>query len=263
MKSVARISVLLFAIVSFFACTVNNVTEDDGIGDVFKSNNVTGTFGMFDNSRGDFTIYDLDRFKKPVSPAQTFHIFSTLVALHTGKLTDDSSQVVANDSSALSLTISEAFQKNSNSHFQTVASLIGKDTLKYWIDSVKYGNKKIGNDITQFWMNDSLTISPDEQLGLIKRLYFKQHPFRASVQEQVKKMMVVVNNAQYQLAYQLGVVVRGDKKHAWVVGWIEENRHVYPFVLSYEAPINADTDIIGKKLSEDILAYLGFFKGIM
>jgi beta-lactamase class D len=48
-----------------------------------------------------------------------------------------------------------------------------------------------------------------------------------------------------------------------VVGWIEENRHVYPFVVSYTAALDADTDAVGKKLSEDILAYLGFFKGIM
>jgi beta-lactamase class D len=263
MKTVKLNSILFFVLLSFQACTVNNVREDDGIGEVFEANKVVGTFGMFDNSRGDFTIYDLDRFKKPVSPAQTFHIFHTLVALHTGKLADDSSQVVANDSTALSLSIYQGFRKNSVPHFQTLSAIIGKDTLKYWMDSVKYGNKKIGNELTQFWMNDSLTISPDEQLGLIKRLYFRQHPFRASVQEQVKKMMVVVNNAQYQMAYQLGVVVRGDKKQAWVVGWIEENRHVYPFVVSYTAALDADTDAVGKKLSEDILAYLGFFKGIM
>ena len=124
-------------------------------------------------------------------------------------------------------------------------------------------DKKIGNDISSFWLNDTLTISPDEQLGLIKRLYFKQHPFRASVQEQVKKMMLVVNNAQYQLAYQQGKIVRGNKQQAWLVGWIEENRHVYPFVLSFDAALDADTDAIGKKLSEDILRDLGFFKGIM
>ena len=53
------------------------------------------------------------------------------------------------------------------------------------------------------------------------------------------------------------------KKQAWVVGWIEENRHVYPFIVSYTASLDADTDAVGKKLSEDILAYLGFFKGIM
>ena len=263
MKTITLNSILFFVLLSFQACTVNNVREDDGIGDVFKANKVTGTFGMFDNSRGDFTIYDLDRFKKPVSPAQTFHIFSALVALHTGKLADDSSMVVGLDSASTALSLSTAFKNNDDAHFKTIANLIGKDTLKFWMDTVKYGNKKIGNEVTQFWMNDSLTISPDEQLGLIKRLYFRQHPFRASVQEQVKKMMLVVNNAQYQMAYQLGVVVRGDKKQAWVVGWIEENRHVYPFIVSYTASLDADTDAVGKKLSEDILAYLGFFKGIM
>jgi beta-lactamase class D len=263
MKTITLNSILFFLLLSFQACTVNNVREDDGIGDVFEANKVTGTFGMFDNSRGDFTIYDLDRFKKPVSPAQTFHIFSALVALHTGKLADDSSMVVGLDSASTALSLSTAFKNNDDAHFKTIANLIGKDTLKFWMDTVKYGNKKIGNEVTQFWMNDSLTISPDEQLGLIKRLYFRQHPFRASVQEQVKKMMLVVNNAQYQMAYQLGVVVRGDKKQAWVVGWIEENRHVYPFIVSYTASLDADTDAVGKKLSEDILAYLGFFKGIM
>lgn len=263
MKAVNHFFVALLSVLFFAACTVNNVTEDEKLGKLFDANQVKGTFGMFDNSRGDFTIYDLERFRKPVSPAQTFNIFSALVALHTGKLTDDSSTVIGLDSASTALSLSNAFKNNSTPHFKTIAQLVGKDTLKYWMDSVKYGNKKIGNDISAFWLNDTLTISPDEQLGLIKRLYFKQHPFRASVQEQVKKMMVVVNNAQYQLAYQQGNLVRGNRKQAWVVGWIEENRHVYPFVLSFDADLNADTDAIGKKLSEDILRDLGFFKGIM
>ena len=263
MKTFTHFFVALFAVVFFAACTVNNVTEDDKLGQFFEANKVTGTFGMFDNSRGDFTIYDLERFRKPVSPAQTFHIFSSLVALHTGKLTDDSTTVVGLDSATTALSLNMAFKNNSEEHFKSIANLLGKDTLKYWMDSVKYGNKKIGNDVAAFWMNDSLKISPDEQLGMIKRLYFKQHPFRASVQEQVKKMMVVVNNAQYQLAYQQGSIVRGNQQQAWIVGWIEENRHVYPFVLSFEAALDADTDAIGKKLSEDILRDLGFFKGIM
>jgi beta-lactamase class D len=263
MKAVNHFFVALLSVFFFASCTVNNVTEDEKLGRFFEDNKVTGTFGMFDNSRGDFTIYDLERFRKPLSPAQTFNIFSTLIALHTGRLTDDSTTVTSADSSGTTLSIYKAFRNNSTPHFQTIAQLIGKDTLKYWMDSVKYGNKKIGNDISSFWLNDTLTISPDEQLGLIKRLYFKQHPFRASVQEQVKKMMLVVNNAQYQLAYQQGKIIRGNKQQAWLVGWIEENRHVYPFVLSFDAALDADTDAIGKKLSEEILRDLGFYKGIM
>jgi beta-lactamase class D len=263
MKRILSLFVILLSVFAFNACTVNNVTIDDEIGGILEKHNVKGTFGMFDNSRGTFTVYDLDRFKQNYAPGQTFNIVSTMVALHTGKLTDDSSMVKANDSSGSSLNIYTAFRANSTPHFETVASLIGKDTMKFWVDSLKYGNRKIGNDLQHFWMNDSLQISADEQLGLIKRLYFKQHPIRASVQESLKKMLIVENNAQFQTAYQLGSVRLKGRQLGWVVGWVEENRHVYPFVINFDAGAEADTNAIGKQLMDDILAHIGFFKGIM
>jgi beta-lactamase class D len=127
---------------------------------------------------------------------------------------------------------------------------------------VKYGNKKIGKGNTAFW-NDSLIISPDEQLGLVKRLYFKQLPFRASVQESVKKMMVVQNNAQLQLAYQIGIIPQANGQLVWMIGWIEENRHVYPFVVQFDAGSEIDGRALGEKLSRELLEDLGFFKGRM
>jgi beta-lactamase class D len=263
MKRILLFFVILLSVLAFNACTVNNVTIDDEIEGIFEKHGVKGTFGMFDNSRGKFTIYDLDRFKVNYAPGQTFNIVSTMVALHTGKLTDDSSLVKGNDSLAQTLNIYSAFRANSTAHFETVAALIGKDTMKFWVDSLKYGNKKIGSDLQHFWMNDSLQISADEQLGLIKRLFFKQHPIRASVQESLKKMLVVENNAQFQTAYQQGSVLVKGKKLGWVLGWIEENRHVYPFVINFDAGAEADTNAIGKQLANDILAHIGFFKGIM
>lgn len=263
MKRILSSILFVLSVLLFHACTVNNVSTDDAIGDIFEKHNVKGTFGMFDNSRGSFTVYDLDRFKANYAPGQTFNIVSTLVALHTGKLTDDSSLVKGNDSLAESLNIYKAFRANSTTHFEALATLIGKDTMRFWVDSLKYGNKRIGNDLQHFWMNDSLQISADEQLGLIKRLYFKQHPFRASVQESLKKMLIVQNNAQFQTAYQLGLVALKGKQLGWVVGWVEENRHVYPFVINFDAGSGDDTNAIGKKLMDDILAHIGFFKGIM
>lgn len=232
-KTILHISIA-FSILFFYAsCTVNNVTIDDSIGKYFKEKGLTGTFGMFDNSRGEFTIYALDRFKANFPPGQSMMLFSKLVAVHTGKLASDTIQI----------------------GFDSLNQLIGKDTLQFWIDSVKYGNKK--------WKKDSLMISPDEQLGLIKRLYFKQLPFRGSAQEGIKKTLIVENNAQYQLAYQKNDLVHNNRKMAWVIGWIEENRHVYPFVINYDAPLNAETSSISDQLCKDILTHIGFFKGIM
>lgn len=262
-RSSSSVLLVLFSLLVFSSCTVNNVSIDDEIGGFFEANGIQGTFGMFDNSRGKFTIYDLNRFKVGYTPGQTFHLVHALVAMHTGKLSDDSSLVVGNDSLAQSLSLFSAFKANSTPHFRAIAQMIGRDTLKFWVDSIKYGNKKTGGDLLNFWGNDSLTISADEQLGLMKRLYFRQHPFRASVQESVKKMMVVENNAGHQLAYQTGLVQYPDKKLAWVVGWIEENRHVYPFVLQFDAALDTDTYVVGQKLTKEILDHIGFFKGIM
>ncbi|MFM1962510.1 MAG: hypothetical protein RLZZ172_1355 [Bacteroidota bacterium] len=242
------------------SCTVNNVTIDDKLGKIFEKYQVTGTFGMFDNSRGEFTIYDLERFKSPASPGQTFDILSTLIGLHTGKLTDERS--VISDSLGKVMRIDSAFVGQSATHFEALATLIGKDTLKFWVDSVKYGNRKIAAGKGAFW-NDTLQISPDEQLGLVKRLYFRQHPFRASVQESVKKMMIVENNAQHQLAYHTAAVQTAGKQLCWVIGWIEENRHVYPFVLQFDTKQGENVTETGIKLTKDILDDLGFFKGRM
>jgi beta-lactamase class D len=252
--------ILSISIIFISGCTVNNVIIDKGIGEVFSANKVEGTFGMFDNSRGKFTIYDLDRFKLPYSPGGTFNIFNSLLAMHIGRLSDERSFIKNIDTT---ISLNDAFRSSSTPHFMSLARIIGKDTMKRWIDSLKYGNMKIGASVDSFWMNDSLKISADEQLGIMKRMYFKQLPFRASVQESVKKMMIIENNAQLQLAYNIGQSVSNGKSVVWVIGWIEENRHVYPFVLNFSSNSQNSLDALAKKITEDILTHVGFFKGIM
>lgn len=261
MKRILNFCLFCIGIFIFQSCTVNNVTVDDSIGEIFESHQLKGSFGMFDNSRGEFTIYDLERFKSNQIPGQSFHIFSSLVALHTGKLNTTASLIKGNDSSMMSLQ--DAFRSNDEDHLNAMVQLVGRDVIKQWMDTVKYGNRKVGKEGELFWSNDTLNISPDEQLGLIKRLYFKQHPFRASMQEAVKKMMVVENNASYQLAYQISSVARSQKVYGWVIGWIEENRHVYPFVVHFDGQAGLDVKAKGESLTKDILTHIGFFKGIM
>ncbi len=62
-------------------------------------------------------------------------------------------------------------------YYQEVARRIGKDTMQFWLDSLSYGTKKITTAIDTFWLDNSLKITPDEELGLVKRLYFNQLAF--------------------------------------------------------------------------------------
>ncbi len=83
--------IILFGIIFIIACSPNNVTVDNSIEKYFKQYNVTGTFGMFDNGKGKFTIYNVPRFRDSVYvPASTFKIVNAMIGLETGRVKDDS-----------------------------------------------------------------------------------------------------------------------------------------------------------------------------
>jgi beta-lactamase class D len=135
--------------------------------------------------------------------------------------------------------------------------------MQKWIDTLSYGNKDISGPIDSFWLNNHLKINPDEQLGLVKKLYFGKLPFFNRTQEIVKKVMLQESNANYQLSYKTGLG-QAENGHTifWVVGWVEENHHPYFFVLNTEATERIpDARDQGLSLLKEILSSLGFLQG--
>ncbi|MGH2553020.1 MAG: penicillin-binding transpeptidase domain-containing protein, partial [Chitinophagaceae bacterium] len=165
----------------------------------------------------------------------------------------------------------DAFRVSSVIYYQEVARRIGKETMQLWLDSLKYGVKTSKEKVTiksavdSFWLDNSLKITPDEQLGLVQKLYFDQLPFFKSYQEIVKRAMLFENNTNYRLGYKTGWGF--DEKGnniGWIVGWVEENNHPYFFVLNIESPEkNFNMVATRMKILKDILNHLGFLKGKM
>ncbi len=251
-------------------CSPNNVTEESSLKKYFDEANVTGCFGMFDNGAGNFTIYNLKRYRdSSYTPASTFKIVNSLIGLQTGKITDEN-MIIKWDSVKRwnpdwnkDLTMVEAFKVSAVNYYQEVARRIGKDTMKKWIDSLGYGNKNISGPIDSFWLNNHLKITSDEQLGLVKKLYFTQLPFYNRTQEIVRKVMLREDNANYKLSYKTGWGNKEDGNEiGWIVGWIEENKHPYFFVLNIESPDHKiDMMTVRMKILKNILSQLGFFMG--
>lgn len=260
------------AAISFFSCSPNNVTIDNSLEKYFKENGATGCFALLNNSNGEFTIYNLSRYRDSVFlPASTFKIINSLVGLQTGSITNDS-MIIKWDGIKRrvedwnkDLTMYEAFRVSALPYYQEVARRIGKDTMQAWLDTLAYGTKKITSRIDTFWLDNSLKIKPDEQLGLVKKLYFNQLPFFRIHQETVKRAMLFENNTNYKLSYKTGWGFTDStrKKHiGWIVGWIEENNHPYFFVLNLEST-TPDFDMyhIRMKILKSILQQLGFLQG--
>lgn len=261
--------VVLFLSTLFHSCSINNLTIDDDLKSYFDKYKATGTFALFDNAQGHFTIYDSANYRKRFTPASTFKIVNSLIGLETGKIFDEK-MIIKWDGVERSmpewnkdLSMEEAFKVSAVPYYQEVARSIGKDTMQKWIDSLAYGNKNISGPIDSFWLNNQLKISPDEQLGLVKRLYFDQLPFQKRTQQIVRKVMLFEDNNLYKLSYKTGWGFDENKKNiGWIVGWIEENRHPYFFVLLVQsADPNYDMRNNRMNLLKDILTHYEFMKG--
>ena len=264
-----RIAGLCFLFGCIIACSPNNVKEDSSLKKYFDENNVTGSFALLNNATGKFTVYNLKRYRdSSYLPASTFKIVNSLIGLQTGKITNDS-MVIKWDGVKRSvpewnkdLTMYEAFRVSAVNYYQEVARRIGKDTMQFWLDSLGYGTKKITTSVDSFWLDNSLKITADEQLGLVKKLYFNQLPFFKTYQEMVRNAMLFENNANYRLGYKTGWgFTKNNHSLGWVVGWIEENKHPCFFVLNIESPdTNFDMWKVRMKMLKDILNDLGFMQ---
>jgi beta-lactamase class D len=68
-------------------------------------------------------------------------------------------------------------------------------TVSKAIDSIQYGKGIVSANKDGFWSDGSLLITADEQLGFIKRLYFKGLPFQKRSQELFRKMILKDQNS--------------------------------------------------------------------
>ncbi len=262
------LSIAIITSIVLYSCSPNNVTIENGYEKYFIQNGVRGTFALYNNGQSNFIIYNLNRYKDSAySPAFTFNTLNSLIGLQTGIIPNET-KVVAQDSASKAtnqlytgISLDSAIKSSSIPYFSSLSKAIGEKEMKYWIDTIKYGNKTI-KSIDSFWMNNSLKITPDEALGFIEKVYFNQLPFQKRVQNIVKKTLIKESNANYQLAFQTGTTMsEKNQQIGWIVGWIEENKHPYFFVINTESEKAYNMEAIKTTVLKPILKELGFFEG--
>lgn len=271
-KVSSRVLISLSALCLFISsCSVNSAKIDNSLKKYFDDNKVEGSFTMFNNATGKVTVYNMALDTMRVLPASTFKIVNSLIGLETGIITDEKMVIKWdgvkrwNEDWNKDLTMEEAFKVSALPYYQEVARRIGKDTMRLWLDSLHYGNGVMGKYVDSFWIDNSLKVSSDEQLGLVKRLYFDQLPFQKRTQQIVRDVMVREDNTKYTLAYKTGWGF-DEKKNSigWIVGWVEENKHPYFFSMLIKTPDqNMDIKTVRLTILKNILKQYGFFEGNM
>jgi len=227
---IAVISVIVALL--FSSCTQTRIKEHDSWKKIYDGYGIKDAcFILRDNNHESIFYYNKERCTKRFTPASTFKIFNSLVALETAVAPDENLMikwdgVARKPEWDKDMTMKEAMKVSCVPYYQEIARRIGPGRMQHYLDTVKYGNMKMEGSIDNFWLNNSLQISPDEEAGLVKRLYFNELPFSERTQRIVKSMMLQEQTPAYNLYYKTGTNTVGDKTIYWVVGFAERIMHV-------------------------------------
>jgi beta-lactamase class D len=261
-----KILIGTFLLCILYSCNRNNVNNKSSYKAIFDKYKVDGCFATLDNAYSEFNIYNIKRYRDSAyCPASTFKIINSLIGLETGKI--DPKEVVKWDGVKREReewnkdqTYETAFKNSVVWYFQNVARRIGKDTMQRYLDSLQYGSKKITGPIDSFWLDNSLTITPDEQMGIVKRVYFNQwnNLFSSRSMSVLKNAMIAEQTDKYTLSYKTGMCT-GKKglPISWCIGWVEyggSKPSVNFFVLNIEGAVTtAEMLALRKPLLIDLL----------
>jgi beta-lactamase class D len=263
----------ILAVLLFSSCAKTRIKDHKEWSAYYEKYGIKNAcFMLRDNNHESIHYYNKERTIQRMLPASTFKIFNSLVALETAIAPDDQLLIAwdgvhRRDAWDKDMTMREAFRVSNVAYYQEIARRIGKARMQHYLDTVKYGNMKMGDSIDKFWLNNTLQISADEQTGFVKRLYFNELPFSDRSQRIVRSMMLQEDSVRYKLYYKTGTGIVGDKYIYWVVGFTErivqvnepkesmnksnERNYPYFFAQNFEMPVS-DTSKDWSKIRIDI-----------
>lgn len=197
--------------------------------------NVDGSFVLYDQDLNSYTFYNREQFEQPFIPASTFKIFNSLVGLETGVMTDENfilpwdSTSRTNPSWNCDQDLKTAFKNSTVWYYQELARRVGSEQIKYWLDTVHYGNADTTGGIDQFWLTGKLRISPKQQIDFLRGLQSNQLPFSQRSMDIVKRIMIVSDTSDYILRAKTGWGMQYRLDVGWYIGYVETKNNVYYF----------------------------------
>lgn len=255
MKSISTLLSILF-----FSCLFAH--NNDSIQSIFKQNNVIGSIVIYNLNNNTSIISDSNRCATRFTPASTFKIFNSLVALETNSIKDTNEfipwdQVNRNYTPwNQSHTLKTAFKYSVVWAYQNLARRIGKERMQHYLDITLYGNQTIGNKVDQFWLDNSLKISSFEQIKFLKKLYHENLIFNKSTQKTVKSIMLNEVNNNYKLYAKTGWGTINKLNIGWFVGWFIIDENTYFFATNIQSNSDKGFALKRKKITTEVFKYL-------
>jgi beta-lactamase class D len=215
--------------------------------------NVEGMFVLYDPKKKKYIFYNKSLFHQPETPASTFNIINTLIALEEGTIKDENTimkwngRKYNNPIASQDLDLKTAFKYNIDWYFWQLRLKTGGKKMKDWLNRMNYGDppetidsfRVTPSGVDSFWViSGTLNITPAQQLDYIEKFYTGQLPFSARSAGIVKKLLFEKDTSGYKIYGKRGSYrLNGENKYiGWFVGYLETRDDVYFFVNYIQSP---------------------------
>ena len=212
--------------------------EDLELKKLFDKRALTGTIVISSLDNKTVFVSDDKRAKEQLSPASTFKIANTLIALEE-KVVKDELEMIKWDGKDKGWkpwnqdhSIKSGFPVSCVWCYQELAKRIGINNYQKHLKQLNYGNMKTGENLTRFWLNGDLKISALEQIRFLQKLYKNELPYEQKNLNKTKDIMIVESNDNYIMRVKTGWAM----KIGWYVGYIELKDKSWFYAMNMNMP---------------------------
>jgi beta-lactamase class D len=186
------------------------------------------------------------------APASTFKIPHALIALETGVVAN-AHETVKWDGTRRPFkaweqdhSLDSAIKSSVVWFFQRTAVLIGRDRMHDYLRALAYAEDTFDGELTTFWLNGDLEVSPVEQLDFLRREVRYELPIRREHVDAVNDALLMppgqITNAagahDFTLTWPAPLTVRAKTGStsvngewiSWLVGYVASASRSYAFV---------------------------------
>lgn len=206
--------------------TTAAIEERPDLARYFKQAGTTGTWAVLDSATSKLTVVDRRRAERRYSPASTFKIPNSLIALETGAVKDIDEVLPYGGKPQRrkewehDMNLRDAIRVSHLPIYREVARRIGLARMNEWIAKLHYGNEMLGPQVDEFWVNDTLKISAVEQVRFLSRLAQRTLPMSARSQDMVHDITLIEKTPAYALHAKTGWYYEPKLSIGWWVGWV-------------------------------------------
>jgi beta-lactamase class D len=236
----------------------------------FEEERLQGGIALFDDTSGELSASNPALARRPFSPASTFKIAHTAIALELGVLDNPDSpmpwdgEYSSNPEWNRDHTLRTAMQVSCVPCYQRVALSIGPARMQDWLERLDYGNHDASGKIDRFWLDGELRVTAVEQLDFLRRLDTGKLPLSTRTVDIVRDVIALDVGASHVLYGKTGLSEppEGGVEVGWFVGFVAlEKRTVYFATIITGVVPDTDIKVQRRRVTERILRSLGLLPG--